>query len=158
MKETKPTGIYWEDFTKFSPDDIVQHPRSYKITAENNKLFSRAIGENQPLHYDYEFASKTIFGEIIINGNQTKAVVESMTVPELTHGTIVANLETTDVKTPHPVKLGDELVVVTKVLGTKETSKNKSGIVFLEHNAFNQNGVEVLSEKRVVLVCTEKLV
>ncbi len=151
------TGMYFEEFLQFSPDDLIQHPRTHKITIESNAQFSFSIHDNQPLHTDPDYAKQTMFGEIIINGNQTKAIAESLSVPELTHGTIVANLETNNVKTPHPVKIGDEITVVTKVIGTRETSKNIDGVVQLEHHAFNQHGEEVLSETRTVLIYKDKV-
>ena len=49
--------------------------------------------------------------------------------------------------------IGDTIYVRTKVLDKRESkSKNDRGIIYVESIAYNQNGVDVLSFRRHVLV------
>lgn len=75
-----------------------------------------------------------------------------MTVPEIS-GKAIANLGYEDVKHLNPVHINDTLYAKTKVISKRESSsKNDRGIVYVETVAYNQNGVDVLSFRRNVLV------
>ena len=58
-----------------------------------------------------------------------------------------------DIKHLHPVYLNDTLYARTKILD-KYLSKSKQdrGVIYVETIAYNQNGVDVLSFRRKVLV------
>ncbi len=58
----------------------------------DNVLFSALTMNTQPLHVNEDFASKTEFGQRLVNGLYTLGLVVGLTVPELTEGTIIANL------------------------------------------------------------------
>jgi 2-methylfumaryl-CoA hydratase len=64
----------------------------------------------------------------------------------------VANLGYADVRFLAPVYPGDTLRAVTEVLGCKETSSGKSGIVWVRTRGENQHGACVLSFNRWVMV------
>lgn len=80
------------------------------------------------------------------------SIVVGMTVPEIS-GKAIANLGYEDVKHLNPVHINDTLYAKTKVISKRESSsKNDRGIVYVETVAYNQNGVDVLSFRRNVLV------
>ena len=60
------------------------------VTEMDNVLFSALTMNTQPLHVNEDFASKTEFGQRLVNGVFTFGLVVGLTVPELTEGTIVA--------------------------------------------------------------------
>jgi acyl dehydratase len=76
-----------------------------------------------------------------------------LSVAQLTHGTIVANLGFSDVSFPKPVFHGDTLYAETIVLEKRlSTSRPGAGIVTFEHTARNQDGVVVAVAKRTTMV------
>jgi acyl dehydratase len=106
----------------------------------------------QPLHVNEDFASKTQFGQRIVNGIFTMGLAVGITVPELTEGTIVANLGYENVRHPNPVFHGDTLYVETEVLEKRESSsKPDRGIVRLKHVGKRQDGVVVVEIERSVM-------
>jgi acyl dehydratase len=74
-------------------------------------------------------------------------------VGDTTFGTTLANLGMEEVKFPKPVFHGDTLRVVTTVVAKRESkSRGDSGIVTLEHSAFNQRNEEVAFCRRAALM------
>lgn len=142
-------GKYYEDLT---PGTTIQHSLGRTITEMDNVLFSSLTMNTQPLHLNEDFASSTQFGQRIVNGIFTLGVVVGITVPELTEGTIVANLGYERVAHPAPVFHGDTVYVKTEVLDKRESaSKPQLGIVTLKHVATNQRGEVVCEVERAVL-------
>jgi len=118
------------------------------VTEMDNVLFSSLTMNVQPLHLDEEFASKTEFGQRIVNSLFTLGLMIGITVNDTTIGTTIANLGMTDVKFPKPVFHGDTIHVTTEVLTSRETkSRPDAGIVEFRHKAFNQRG-ELVAECR----------
>ena len=76
-----------------------------------------------------------------------------ISVPDLTEGTLVANLGYDNVRHPHPMFHGDTLYVATEVLDVRESrSRPDQGIVRFLHTGRNQDGVVVLQFERTALM------
>jgi itaconyl-CoA hydratase len=130
----------------------IKHSMGRTITEMDNVLFCSLTMNTQPLHINEDFASKTQFGQRIVNGIFTMGVVVGITVPELTEGTIVANLGYDRVVHPNPVFHGDTVYVETEVMGLRESKSNADrGVVNLKHVARNQRGEIVCEVERAVL-------
>ncbi len=130
----------------------INHSLGRTLTEMDNVLFNALTMNTQPLHLNEDFASKTQFGQRIVNGIFTLGLVVGITVNELTEGTIVANLGYEDIKHPHPMFHGDTLYVETEVLEKRESkSRGDSGVVKLRHIGRNQNGVICVEVVRTVL-------
>jgi acyl dehydratase len=130
----------------------IKHRLGRTITEMDNVLFSSLTMNTQPLHLNEDFSSKTQFGQRIVNGIFTMGVVVGITVPELTAGTIIANLGYDRVVHPSPVFHGDTIYVETEVTGMRESkSKPDRGIVYLKHIATNQRNEVVCEVERAVL-------
>ena len=85
-------------------------------------------------------------------GTLVFSLAVGITVPDVS-GKAIANLGYEDIKHLNPVFINDTIYVRTKVLSKRESkSKNDRGIVYVESIAYNQNGIEVLSFRRNVLV------
>src|SRR5690606_41922075 len=82
-------GKYYEEL---EIGQKMSHALGRTITEADNMLFCGMTLNTQPLHIDEAFASQTEFGQRIVNGILTLGLVVGITVPELTEGTIVANL------------------------------------------------------------------
>src|SRR5215468_6037523 len=91
-------GLYFEEFT---PGRVFDHAWTRTVTEMDNVLFSSLTMNVQPLHLDEEFASKTEFGQRIVNSLFTLGLMIGITVNDTTLGTTVANLGMTDVRFPN---------------------------------------------------------
>lgn len=130
----------------------IQHKLGRTITEMDNVLFCSLTLNTQPLHINEDFARKTQFGQRIVNGIFTMGLVVGITVPELTEGTIIANLGYDRVVHPKPVFHGDTIYVETEVLGMRQSKSNPDrGIVNLKHTARNQHEDIVCEIERAVL-------
>lgn len=143
-------GKYFEDL---EVGMIINHSLGRTITEMDNVLFSTLTMNTQPLHLNEDFAGKTQFGRRIVNGIFTLGLAVGLTVPELTEGTLVANLSYESVNHPQPVFHGDTLYVETEVLSKRESrSKPDRGIVRFRHRGRNQHGAVVIEFERTVLL------
>lgn len=61
----------------------------------------------QPLHLDVEAARASEFGQILVNGTFTFALMIGLSVADTTLGTPVANLGYDKLVMPRPVFIGD---------------------------------------------------
>ena len=133
--------------------DTIRHSVGRTITEMDNVLFCALTLNTQPLHINEDFAAKTQFGQRIVNGIFTLGLAVGITVPELTAGTIVANLSYEEVVHPRPLFHGDTLYVETEVLSKRESrSRPDRGVVQLRHVGRNQRGEEVIRFTRTALV------
>lgn len=144
-------GKYFEEL---NVGDVIEHSLGRTLTEMDNVLFSALTMNTQPLHLNEDFASKqSQFGQRIVNGIFTLGLAVGITVPELTEGTIVANLSYESVRHPHPLFHGDTLYVSSEVIEKRPSrSKPDRGIVRFRHVGRNQNGVPVIEFERTVLV------
>ena len=90
-------GLYFEEFTV---GRVFDHAWTRTVTEMDNVLYSSLTMNVQPLHLDEEFASKTEFGQRIVNSLFTLGLMIGITVNDTTLGTTVANLGMTDVRSP----------------------------------------------------------
>src|SRR3990170_790352 len=130
----------------------IQHATGRTVTEMDNVLFCALTMNPQPLHLDEEFAARTQFGKRIVNGLYTMGLVVGLTVPELSEGTIVANLSYEKVVHPNPVFHGDTISVETEVLEKRESrSKPDRGLVRFRHVGRKQDGTVVIEVERTAL-------
>jgi hypothetical protein len=97
--ERPASGRWFEDLPEGL---VVHHAVTRTITEGDNTLFSTMTMNPQPLHLDAEFASRTEFGERLVNSLFTLGLLVGITVYELTLGTTVANLGFGKVEFPAP--------------------------------------------------------
>ncbi|MFN3330912.1 MAG: MaoC family dehydratase [Caldilinea sp.] len=144
-------GRYFEQFTV---GEVIEHNLARTITEMDNVLFSALTMNTQPLHLNEDFARKhSEFGQRIVNGLFTLGLAVGITVPDLTEGTLVANLGYERVVHPHPMFHGDTLYMTTEVLEKRDSrSRPNQGIVRFRHVGRNQNGVVVIEFERTALL------
>ncbi len=126
------------------------------VTEMDNVLFSALTMNSQPLHVNEDFASKTEFGQRLVNGVYTFGLVVGLTVPELTEGTIVANLGYDKVVHPSPVFHGDTIYAESEIIEKRESkSRPNVGIVRIKCWGKKPDGTIVVEFERTNLVfCT----
>ncbi len=143
-------------YDAFEVGATFEHDGELQITQEDNEAFCRLTRNNQPLHLDRAAAQAAGFPDILINGLYTFAATVGMTVPDLTEGTLIANLGYEDVRHPAPVFPGDRLRVSSEVLETRASSKPGRGIVKVAHRVHNQNDELVCAYARTFMVRSER--
>ena len=140
-------------FDDLQISQVIKHSNGRTVTEMDNVLFSALTMNTQPLHLNEDFASRTEFGQRIVNGLFTLALATGLTVADLTEGTIVANLGYETVRHPHPLFHGDTLYVETEVLDKREShSRPNAGIVRFRHTGRNQHGIVVVEFERTALM------
>lgn len=143
-------GLYFEEFTV---GHIFKHELRRTVTEADNMLFSNMTLNPQPLHIDFEFASKSEFGKPLVNSLFTLGLMIGISVNDTTIGTTVGNLGMSEVKFPHPLFHGDTVHIETEVKALRESkSRPAQGIVTFIHRAFNQHNVLVAFCERAALM------
>ena len=142
-------GNYFEDF---NVGEEVVHATSKTIFESDNNLFSLLTMNHHPVHLDANYAEQQQHGKILVVGTLVFSIGVGLTVADIS-GKAVANLGYESIKHLQPVFLGDTIYAKTRVLGKNESkTKNDRGVVKVKTIIFNQNGVDVLSFTRSVLV------
>jgi acyl dehydratase len=146
-------GLYFEELEE---GVVYVHSPGRTVSEADNILFSTMTMNPQPLHLDAEWSRNTEFGERLINSMFTLSALVGMSVPQLTLGTVVANLGFKDVRFPNPMRAGDTMTSETRVI-SKRLSRSRAGqgIVELEHTARNQRGeVVALAVRSALVLCS----
>lgn len=142
-------GLFYEEFEVGS---TIHHSLSKTIFESDNNLFSLLTMNHHPVHLNADYASKNQHGKIMVVGTLVFSLTVGMTVPDIS-GKAIANLDYESIKHLNPVFIGDTLYARTTILDKRESkSKNDRGIIYVETIASNQNGVDVLSFRRHVLI------
>jgi acyl dehydratase len=132
---------------------LIEHRTTRTITESDNVFFSTMTMNPQPLHLDHEFAARSEFGQPLVNSMLTLSLLIGLSVPEITLGTLVANLGFEKIEFPKPVFHGDTIHAQTTVISSRASnSRPNAGIVGLEHRAINQRGEIVCRCNRTVLM------
>ena len=143
-------GRYFEDWTV---GDRQEHEIRRTVTETDNLLFSAMTHNPQPLHIDVEAARASEFGQILVNGTFTFALMVGLSVGDTTLGTLVANLGYDQLVMPKPVFIGDTMRATSEVVELKESkSRPNAGIVTFRHELINQRGEVVCRCLRSALV------
>ncbi|WP_176593994.1 MaoC family dehydratase [Sphingobium sp. EM0848] len=131
----------------------IEHEIRRTVTETDNLLFSTMTHNPQPLHIDAEAAKASEFGQILVNGTFTFALMIGLSVGETTLGTLVANLGYDQLVMPKPVFIGDTMRATSEVVDLKESrSRPNAGIVTFRHELLNQRDELVCRCVRTALV------
>lgn len=142
-------GLYYEDFVV---GDEIKHSLSKTIFESDNNFFSLMTMNHHPVHTNVDYASHNQHGKILVVGTLVFSLAVGITVPDVS-GKAIANLDYEGIKHLNPVFVGDTIYVKTKVIDKRESkSKPDRGIIYVESIAYNQDGIEVLSFRRHVLI------
>jgi acyl dehydratase len=144
------SGRYFEEW---QIGDRIDHPIHRTVTETDNLLFSAMTHNPQPLHIDAEAARVSEFGQILVNGTFSFALMVGLTVGETTLGTLLANLGYDRVVMPKPVFLGDTMRACSEVVDLRESrSRPMAGLVTFRHELWNQRDEMVCQCLRTALL------
>ena len=140
-------------FDHWQIGDTIAHDIRRTVTETDNLLFSTMTHNPQPLHLDAEAAKASEFGQILVNGTFTFALMVGLSVGDTTLGTLVANLGYDRLVMPNPVFIGDTLRCETDVTDLKASkSRPNAGIVTFTHRLLNQRDQIVCQCLRMALL------
>ena len=143
-------GRFFEDW---QVGDRLDHEISRTVTETDNLLFSVMTHNPQPLHIDAEAARASEFGQILVNGTFTFALMVGLSVSDTTLGTLVANLGYDQLVMPKPVFIGDTMRASSEVTALQPSgSRPEAGIITFRHTLTNQRGEAVCSCLRTALI------
>jgi acyl dehydratase len=126
-------------FDEWQVGDKIAHDIRRTVTETDNLLFTVMTHNTQPLHLDVEAAKASEFGQILVNGTFTFALMIGLSITDTTLGTLIANLGYDKLVHPKPVAIGDTLRGTTEVVELKESkSRPNAGIVTFSHELLNQ--------------------
>lgn len=104
--------------------------RSREVTARDIEAFTELSGDHNPLHYDAAAAKASRFGEIVVQGGVTSAILNAVVAEELPGpGTVFLNVNWAF---KAPVRPGDTItgeVEVTKVRADKPISELRTRVI-----------------------------
>ena len=143
------SGLYYEDF---EPGDVFEHRPGRTVLDVDNTYFTLLTLNVQELHFDAAYAAKTEWKKPLVDSTFTLALLTGMSVRTVS-AKVVANLGWDKVKATHPVFAGDTLYAESTVLHKRESkSRPTQGIVAVSTRGMNQDGVEVMSFERTMLI------
>ena len=147
MTKSNP-GHFFEDFYVGMS---LRHATPLTVTTGDISLYRALTGARHALFSAATFATANGYDGLPIDPLLAFHVVFGKTVPDISLNA-VANLGYADGRFPVPVYPGDTLTAVSEVIGVKENSNGKTGVVYVRTTGFNQRGEEALSYVRWVMV------
>jgi 2-methylfumaryl-CoA hydratase len=141
-------GNFFEDFVV--GDELV-HATPRTVTEADAALYTGLTGSRYALYSADTFAQDIGLEGAPIDPLLAFHVVFGKTVPDISLNA-VANLGYADGRFLAPVYPGDTLRAVSEVIGVKENSNGKTGVVYVRTHGYNQEDEEVLSYVRWVMV------
>ncbi|RDX37305.1 MaoC family dehydratase [Kangiella sp. HD9-110m-PIT-SAG07] len=142
------TGHFFEDF---SLGQVLYHATSRTLTEGDISLYTALTGSRFSLFCNKEFAQQLGYEKLPVDNLLVFQIAFGKTVNDISLNA-VANLGYAEVEFLEAVFVGDTISVVSEIIGLKENSNGKTGIVYVHSKAVNQEGFLVLSWKRWVMV------
>jgi 2-methylfumaryl-CoA hydratase len=141
-------GNFFEDF---SLGQRLAHPVPRTIHGGDLAHYIALTGDRRPISSSTEVARSLGFQRECAQDLLAFHIVFGKTVSDISQNA-VANLGYAAVKFLRPVYPGDTLSAESEVIGLRELSSGKAGIVYVTSRGHNQKGQEVLSFHRWVMV------
>ena len=131
------------------PDHPHATPRT--VTAGDVALYNALYGSRFALQSSDLFAAAIGYPRSPLDDLLVFHIVFGKTVPDISLNA-VANLGYADCRFLHAVYPGDTLSATSEVIGLKENSSRKTGVVYVRSTGFKQDGAKVLEYVRWVMV------
>ena len=147
MTKTSP-GNFFEDFRV---GQIIAHATPRTVTTGDVALYNALFGPRFAVQSSDVFAQAIGYPRAPVDDLLVFHIVFGKTVPDISLNA-VANLGYANCRFLKPVFPGDTLTAVSEVIGLKENSSRKTGIVFVRSSGFKQDGTLVLEYVRWVMV------
>jgi len=142
------TGNFFEDFRL---GQEITHATPRTLTDGDSALYTALYGSRFALNCSDAFAEKIGFPQAPVDDLLVFHTVFGKTVPDISLNA-VANLGYAGGVFGAPVFPGDTLSARSQVIGLKENSNRKTGVVYVKTTGSNARGEEVLRYVRWVMV------
>jgi 2-methylfumaryl-CoA hydratase len=142
------TGNFFEDFRI---GQLITHATPRTVTAGDVALYNGLFGPRFAVQSSDAFAQKIGYPRSPVDDLLVFHIVFGKTVPDVSLNA-VANLGYAGCRFLAPVYPGDTLSATSEVIGLKENSSRKTGIVFVRSTGYRQDGVKVLEYVRWVMI------
>jgi 2-methylfumaryl-CoA hydratase len=147
MAKNNP-GNFFEDFRL---GQVIAHATPRTITVGDASLYTALYGSRFAVQSSAAFARAIGYPDAPVDDLLVFHVVFGKTVPDISLNA-VANLGYADCRFLKPVFPGDTLTATSEVIGLKENSNRKTGVVYVRTTGFDQTGAPVLAYVRWVMV------
>ncbi len=147
MSKTSP-GNFFEDFRI---GQVIRHATPRTVTTGDVALYTGVFGGRFAVQSSDAFAAAIGYPRSPVDDLLVFHIVFGKTVPDVSRNA-VANLGYAGCYFRAPVYPGDTLSALSEVIGLKENSSRKTGIVYVRTTGFNQDGTAVLEYVRWVMV------
>jgi 2-methylfumaryl-CoA hydratase len=142
------SGNFFEDF-KIGQE--ISHATPRTLNEGDVALYTALYGSRLAVNSSTDFAMALGFEDAPVDDLLTFHIVFGKTVPDISLNA-VANLGYADCRFIQPVFPGDTLSAQSIVIGLKENSNGKNGVVYVATTGINQMGEVVLRYVRWVMV------
>jgi 2-methylfumaryl-CoA hydratase len=147
MSKNSP-GNFFEDFRI---GQVIRHATPRTLTTGDVALYTGLFGARFAVQSSDTFAKAVGYPRSPLDDLLVFHVVFGKTVPDVSLNA-VANLGYANCLFRRPVYPGDTLVAQSEVIGLKENSSKKTGIVYVRTTGYNQDRAPVLEYVRWVMV------
>jgi len=141
-------GRFFEDY---AVGDVITHAVPRTISGGERALYHALYPARGALHSSDEFARACGLAASPLDDLITFHTVFGKTVPDVSLNA-VANLGYAEGRWLASVWVGDTLTSQSEVIGVKQNSNGKSGVVWVRTTGTNQHGIAVLEYVRWVMV------
>ena len=142
------SGNFFEDF---SVGQVLRHPTPRTLTEGDRALYTALYGPRFALTSSNEFARACGLPGAPIDELAVFHTVFGKSVPDISLNA-VANLGYAEGRFLAPCYPGDTVVATSEVIGLRQTSNGRAGVVWVRTRGQNQRGEPVLEYVRWVLV------
>ncbi|MEH3032917.1 MAG: MaoC family dehydratase [Aeromicrobium erythreum] len=147
MSKTNP-GNYFEDF---AVGQVIQHATPRTITEGDRALYGAIYPSRFAIPSSAQFAASVGLDPAPVEDLVAFHVAFGKTVPDVSLNA-VANLGYAECRFHRPVVPGDTLSTASEVIGLKQNSNGRTGVVYVRSTATNQRGEVALDWVRWVMV------
>ncbi|MEO0548855.1 MAG: MaoC family dehydratase [Pseudomonadota bacterium] len=141
-------GYFFEDFCVGM---VLRHATPLTVSEGDTSLYRALTGSRFAFYSAETFAKANGLDRLPIDPLLAFHIVFGKTVPDISLNA-VANLGYAEGRFLTPIYPGDTLRAVSEVIGVKQNSNGKTGVVYVRTRGFNQADTEVLSYVRWVMV------
>ncbi len=141
-------GNFFEDF---SVGQIIPHAVPRTVGEGERALYTGLYGMRSAVQSSDAFARAVGYEQAPLDDMLVFHIVFGKTVPDISLNA-VANLGYADCRFLKPVFAGDTLNSRSEVIGVKQNSNGKTGVVYVRSTGTNQHGEQVLEFVRWVMV------
>lgn len=147
MTKTNP-GNFFEDFTL---GQVIEHATPRTVTAGDRALYGALYPTRFALWSSAPFAKTSGLPGDAVEDLIGFHIAFGKTVPDISLNA-VANLGYAECRFHRPVRIGDTISASSEVIGLKQNSNGKTGVVWVRSTARNQDGETVIDWARWVMV------